>query len=177
MRAALLYPHLLHNPLRLAVPRQEPHVFAVNSDSIQATSKPPSDPLGLSGLDNPPEEQISPGRGDAAGHGQLERRISQAVDEQAEGRAFHFQKDRVPLSVAHKNQGGEVAIDIATASVSEMRHPVNELQNTPKQPELAAIQAPLCREAFNAPCSPPSPSVQGKRGAAEISRTPRIFSQ
>lgn len=54
-----------------------------------------------------------------------------------EGCAFHSQQDGVPRSVAHKERGGDVPLDVPVASVPELKRAMDKLQNIPRQPELA----------------------------------------
>lgn len=76
VRTALLDPCLLHHSLRLPLPGQEHHLIAVHPQGIQAASKPPGDPLGMRGVEEPSEEQVGPAVRAATGPWQWEGRVS-----------------------------------------------------------------------------------------------------
>lgn len=100
--ATLLYPHLLHDLLGLPFPRKENHFSAVDCNHVQAAPEAPCDSLGLQRLPEAPKHQVSSALGDTAGSWQLQRGVSQPIDEQADRSVLHLQEHRVPLAVAHK---------------------------------------------------------------------------
>lgn len=91
--AALLYPHLFHNFLGLPFPRQENHFSTIDCNHIQAASESPCDSLGQERLPEAPKKQVSSAPGNATGYWQLERGVSQSVDEQADRCVLHLQED------------------------------------------------------------------------------------
>lgn len=100
--ATLPYPHLLQDFLRLPLPGKENHFSAIDGNHVQTAPEAPCDSLRLQRLPEAPKSQVLSALGDAAGPWQLERGVSQAIDEQADGSVLHLQEHRVPLAVAHK---------------------------------------------------------------------------